>query len=99
MDGLLAVYYKTKHILMNMRTSAALFKGFVVSLFLCGVIAVPSAQAAELVTTSQMNSQSMLVQEKTIEMLREYVKYLQMNLIRKLEAQVAILKSQAQTQR
>jgi len=81
---------------MNTRAIRALFLGLVVPVFLFGVVLVGPAHAQHIVVSdSDIRAQSIVVQEKIMGTLEEYVKYLQLVLINQLEARLALLKARA----
>ena len=81
---------------MNMRAIRALFSGLVVPMFFFGVVLVGPVHAQQIVVSdSDVRAQGIVVQEKIMGTLEEYVKYLQLVLINQLEARLALLKARA----
>lgn len=82
---------------MNMRIKNALFSGLVMPVLLFGVVSVGSVHAQQIVVNdSDIKEQSVIVQEKMVETLKEYVVYLQLVLIDHLEAKLSLLKARAE---
>ena len=63
------------------------------SVLVCALLLVPINTTHAQLTRNDMNEQALVVQEHVVSFLEEYVKFLQMELIVKLQQRVALLKA------